>query len=132
MDKTSIRKNTRTTRKRKAVATAIATITVRDLPRGITRMTRDKHSFEGYAIRRQYKGWKFHRYVSASAKGMDAGAPVAEIAKSSSMRFLETLNETIMNPHNWRMGAIQKKVIKALTDMGFVCNGPSPSTAQPA
>ena len=129
MTKTPIRKNTRTPKKRKAAITAPST---RDLPRGITRMTRDKHSFEGYAIRRQYKGWKFHRYVSASAKGMDADAPVAEIAKSSSMRFLEMLNEAIMNPHNWRMGSIKKKILKTLTDMGFVCNGPPSSTAQPA
>lgn len=35
---------------------------------GITLMTREKHAFDGFAVRKEFRGYRFRKYVSASKR----------------------------------------------------------------
>lgn len=94
--------------------------------RGITEMTKEKHKFDGYAVRYQKGGYAFRKYVPYGGRADARPLPqrMAD-AHASAVSQHEELVEIVTNPKSWSAGALTKTTLKTIRDtMGFVAMEP--------
>lgn len=96
--------------------------------KGVTEMTKEKHSYEGYSVRAQKDGHTFRQYVSASdrvrttEKTPEARKKTA-LAEANALRT--SLGDIIDNPKSWSgVGVLKQAAAKAIKALGFKHEGP--------
>ena len=94
--------------------------------KGITRMTKDKHSYDGFAVRRSHHNHAFLRYEGAGEKKYPAvpiGTTRFREAESLAVRSLEKLDAVLQDPKSWRSVEGKKHITKksqlAIEELGF-------------
>lgn len=99
-------------------------------------MTAKKHSFEGYAVRLARNNYQFRCYVSASArdpKFADMNQPKRTyrraIALENSRVKRSELIEILNQKNSWRAGALTKKALTQIKQLGFTVEIPEPAFA---
>lgn len=96
--------------------------------KGVTEMTKEKHSYEGYSVRAQKDGNVFRQYVSASdrvrtAEKTEAARKAAALNEANDLRL--KLGEIIDNPKSWSaVGVLKQTAAKAIKALGFKHEGP--------
>lgn len=96
--------------------------------KGVTEMTKEKHSYEGYSVRAQKDGNVFRQYVSASdrvrtAEKTPAARKAAALNEANDLRL--KLGEIIDNPKSWSaVGVLKQTAAKAIKALGFKHEGP--------
>jgi len=83
--------------------------------KGVTEMTKEKHKFEGFAVRAQKGGYHFRQYVSASAK---LGAPKT-VAYQEAVNLRNALQDVLDEKKNWRASSLTKAALSVITKLGF-------------
>lgn len=102
---------------------ATATAKAGDKVPGVTEMTKEKHSYEGYSVRAQKDGHVFRQYVSASDRVRTAeknadSRKKAALAEANALRL--SLGEIIDAPKSWAsVGIMRPGAIKAIKALGF-------------
>lgn len=93
--------------------------------KGITEMTKEKHKFDGYAVRLQKGGYAFRKYVPFGARSSDLPLDQRKAsAHASAVSQREELVEQVTNPKNWRSGALTKAAVNTILANGFKVEEP--------
>lgn len=97
--------------------------TEKELPTGITELTREKHRYEGFVIRAQRNRYIFRKYVSGAALHNRRLTPKERRAHALQQAITDnsTLQTILADKKIWhRNGSLQKKVIAEIKKHGFV------------
>lgn len=94
--------------------------------KGITPMTKEKHSYDGFAVRRSRHSHSFLRYEGAGEKrypAVPSGTTRFREAESLAILSLEGLDAILQDPKSWRSADGKKSLTKksqlAITELGF-------------
>lgn len=94
--------------------------------KGITPMTKEKHSYDGFAVRRSLHNHSFLRYEGAGEKrypALPSGTTRFREAESLAVLALEGLDAILQDPKSWRSADGKKLLTKnsrlAIEGLGF-------------
>lgn len=100
-------------------------------PKGLTKMARDTHNYDGYAVRRAVNLHAFRKYVGAGPSLVGKGPASFRFKKALSIATeqLDNLNSILDNPRSWRTEDGKKQLTKKsaleITKLGFKIDFPS-------
>ncbi len=89
---------------------------------GVTEMTREKHNYEGYAVRTQKDGNTFRRYVSASEKARPEKTEALRKkgAYAEAVELVNELRAVLDDKKSWdKEGKIRPSALKVAATLGF-------------
>jgi hypothetical protein len=98
---------------------------------GLTQMTREKHNYDGFIVRRSLNRYGFHRYVGAGKRVLGKGSVSArfDTARDRAVLALDALDRIILEPNSWRTADgkkhLTKKAALALGELGFKIKSPA-------
>jgi len=88
----------------------------------VTKMTREKHSFEGYSVRTQKHGYHCAKYVSASLKNFPIGTTQEQawaVAHIDATADRETLYAILNTKKSWEGRKLTSAALKRVQRHGF-------------
>lgn len=79
--------------------------------KGITKMVRDTHNYDGYAVRRGCNNHSFRKYVGAGANVVGKGPAMLRFKKALAIanEQLDALDAILANFRSWRESEVGKK-----------------------
>lgn len=86
---------------------------------GVSEMTREKHNFDGFAVRAQKSGYHFRQYVSASTPKGAKKKEVRSMAYDSAVALRLMLGNVLAEKKSWRGGELTKAAMSVITGAGF-------------
>ena len=92
---------------------------------GLTRMDRDPHNYDGFAVRRTKNHYRFLQYVGAGVKLYPTMTHARRFAAALDVAsgYLKQLDEMLADPKSWKTleskKSLTKKTVLAINGLGF-------------